>query len=148
MSIQWGGGISRTGAYTVTRKDLQRLADLRIEEALILLNARKYAGGYYLAGYSVECGLKACIAKKIRRHTYPDKDLAQQCYTHKLEGLIDIAGLRTDLRNNGPIVKWAVVKDWRELARYELKTRAEALALYEAITDPTDGMLLWIKSHW
>jgi hypothetical protein len=43
---------------------------------------------------------------------------------------------------------WGVVKDWSEQARYERKNRAEAQALYNAITDPAHGVLPWIKSHW
>jgi HEPN domain-containing protein len=33
----------------------------------VLLEAGLYAGAYYLAGYAVECALKACIAKKTAR---------------------------------------------------------------------------------
>ena len=30
---------------------------------------------YYMIGYCVECALKACIAKQIRRFDFPDKKL-------------------------------------------------------------------------
>ena len=66
------------------RSDFQKLAEIRIAEAEILLKAKKYDGAYYLAGYAVECALKACVAKRTARYDYPDKDLANQCYTHKL----------------------------------------------------------------
>ncbi len=38
-----------------------------------MLNAGYPDGAYYPAGYSVECGLKACIAKGVQRYDFPDK---------------------------------------------------------------------------
>jgi HEPN domain-containing protein len=44
------------------RNDLMRLSRLRIREARVLLEAGEFPGAYYLAGYAVECALKACVA--------------------------------------------------------------------------------------
>src|SRR2546428_13922839 len=88
------GGRLRGGGRAVNRIDFQKLAEIRIEEAEALLNAKKWAGAYYLAGYAVECGFKACIAKKTKRHDYPDKDFSAKCYTHKVEQLVVQAGLQ------------------------------------------------------
>jgi HEPN domain-containing protein len=57
----------------VNRKDLQFLARARLTEARALLDAGHPDGAYYLAGYAVECALKACIAKATQRHEFPDK---------------------------------------------------------------------------
>jgi hypothetical protein len=46
-----------------------------------------------LAGYSVECGLKACVAKQIREHDFPDRQFVLDSYTHDLNRLIGLAGL-------------------------------------------------------
>jgi hypothetical protein len=46
------------GNIVVTRADFQKLADMRIKEAGILLAAGEFDGAYYLAGYAVECALK------------------------------------------------------------------------------------------
>jgi hypothetical protein len=133
----------------VNRIDFQKLAELRIEEAEVLLKNKKYSGAYYLAGYAVEFGLKACIAKKTKRHDYPDKDLANKCYTHDVDKLIDLVGLRPMLRADAALLtNWAIVKDWDESARFARKTRAEAQALYDAITDATHGVLPWIRTQW
>lgn len=43
----------------LSRSDFQRLADVRIAEAKVLLDAGMWDGAYYLAGYAVECALKA-----------------------------------------------------------------------------------------
>jgi hypothetical protein len=47
----------------IYRRDFRTLAELRAEEARVLLRSRRQLGAYYLAGYAVECALKACIAK-------------------------------------------------------------------------------------
>jgi HEPN domain-containing protein len=133
----------------VNRADLQKLAEERLEEAEVLLRAKKYSGAYYLAGYAVECALKACLAKRTRRHDFPEKPFADKCYTHDVEKLAVLAQLKTAIEAD-PLLKanWIVVKDWNEQARYERKTRAKAQELYDAITDPSHGVLPWIKSHW
>jgi HEPN domain-containing protein len=138
----------------MNRIDLQKLAQIRIEEAEALLKAKKWAGAYYLAGYGVECALKACVAKKTKRHDFPDKDFAAKCFTHKLEQLVVQAGVQMIFqaaRTADPDleVNWTIVKDWDEKARYERKrSRAQAQGLYDAITDSVHGVLTWIKLHW
>jgi hypothetical protein len=42
-------------------------------------------------------------------------------------------------------VNWQVVRDWKEQARYNTWTEAQARLLYSAISDTTNGVLLWIK---
>src|SRR5436309_15877366 len=105
---------------TKTRRDFQRLADLRASEAISLGRSRNHQGAYYLAGYAIECALKACIAKKTRRHDYPEKQFVLDSYTHNLEKLVVLAGLKLlldaelDLR-----LPWITVKDWTEESRYD-----------------------------
>ncbi len=73
----------------------QQLADLRIGEAELLLHHGKYDAAYYLAGYAVECGLKARIAKLTNQRDFPlDRGFVQDCYTHNIETLVKSAGLR------------------------------------------------------
>ena len=60
-----------------------------------------------------------------------------------------LADLRAALRSDAALmVNWAIVKDWTEQSRFERKTRADAQALFDAITDPAHGVLQWITSHW
>lgn len=134
----------------MNRTIFQKLAEMRIEEARILLGAKQYSGAYYLAGYAIECGLKAVIAKKTKRHSFPDKKFVDQCYTHNLEQLLKQADLKDALEAADKRIQeqWAVVKDWSEQARYEKKSRALARAFYDAVTDAKRGILPWIRSHW
>ena len=98
----------------MNRIDLQRLARLRVNEARTLLKAGHSHGAYYLAGYSIECALKACIAKAVKRHDFPDKRTVDKSYSHDLAGLVKIAGLETahdaELVANAQFaLNWAVV---------------------------------------
>jgi len=67
--------------------NLQKLKDLafiRIREANLLLQHNNFDGAYYLAGYTIECALKACIAKQVQQYDFPDLSTVKQSYTHNL----------------------------------------------------------------
>jgi HEPN domain-containing protein len=77
-----------------TRKDFQRLAELRAKEAATLAETGNQQGAYYFAGFAVECALKACIAEKVRRQDFPaDKEYAGKIYSHNPEQLFKLAHL-------------------------------------------------------
>ena len=137
----------------MNRADFQQLADIRIDEARVLLAQGKYDGAYYLAGYAVECALKACIAKRTNQSDFPDKQLALRAYTHDLEELVTVAGVKVQFEsdrkiNPGLSASWDKVRDWRESSRYERRSQAEAQQLYDAITHAIDGVLPWVKLRW
>jgi HEPN domain-containing protein len=138
----------------MNRADLQQLAELRIAEAKVLLDAGFYAGAYYLAGYAVECGLKACIARLTRQNDFPDRKTVNRSYSHNLSELVDVAQLKTQLDSERQAslafdTYWNAVKIWSEEARYDVSiTATKANELYVAITDPTDGVLPWLKKYW
>ena len=73
----------------MNRKDLQDLSKLRLKEAKILIDNGSYDGAYYLCGYSVECALKACIAKNTKKFDFPDKKSIEQSFTHELTKLVN-----------------------------------------------------------
>jgi len=133
---------------------LQSISKERRREAAALLRARLFAGAYYLAGYSVECALKACIAKQTRKHDFPDKRLVLGAWTHDVQRLALVAGVWPDLEhdmNASPSlqVNWGIVTDWSEDVRYDTSiTEARALALYAACTARHSGILTWIRSRW
>jgi HEPN domain-containing protein len=137
----------------VNRVDFQNLARIRIKEAKALLAENCYDGAYYLAGYSVECALKSCIAKLTKEHDFPDKDFVNESWTHDLKRLVKVAGLEKDRERRAREdkefeLKWGVVKDWSEASRYRLAGEKEARQLCEAIVDPTHGVLTWLEQHW
>ncbi len=138
----------------MNRVGFQEISKIRRREASILLNAGHYQGAYYLVGYAVECALKACVAKQTKRHDFPDKKFAEEVYTHDLEKLVKKAGLAPDFdrdKNSDPLlaVNWAVVKDWKETARYDLGiTVVQARDLFSACTARRSGILTWIRRRW
>jgi len=134
----------------IYRKDFKSLAELRISEAKILLSNRKEQGAYYLAGYAVECALKACIAKKTKKFQFPPKD-AKEVYSHNLEKLVEAAGLKDqrdrEMKSNPSFAaNWNTVKDWTEESRYKT-TGLSGKDMYNAVSG-ANGVLPWIRLHW
>jgi len=136
----------------MNRNGLKELALIRLKEVESLLKNGLYEGAYYLCGYVVECGLKACIAKQTKQYDFPDKNTVNESYTHDLTKLVKIAGLLTELESKTKSEKkfevyWSWVKDWKEESRYKRHTEKEARNLYFAITEK-EGVLKSIEQHW
>src|SRR3989442_14840301 len=124
----------------MNRNDLRLLAATRLKEAKVLLANGEYSGAYYLAGYVVECALKACIAKRTKRHDFPNKKTVNDSWTHGLGQLVGPAGLEISLTaeiNADPVFSrnWANVIRWKEDSRYVISDRREAVDLIKAISD-------------
>jgi hypothetical protein len=137
----------------MNRADFQALASIRLREARTLFRARQYAGAYYLAGYAIECALKACIAKQTREHDFPDRKTVNDSYSHNLDQLLRVAGLDDDLtreteRDPDFGVHWSLVKDWSEESRYRRTARRDADDLIQAVSNRRHGVLKWIRERW
>lgn len=146
-------GPTTPALFRLNRGSLQQLARMRLREARSLLDRGYNDGAYYLAGYAVECGLKACIAKATRRHDFPDRRIASASYTHDLPALIKVAGLEAELqaeidRDRVFEQNWAIVKDWSEESRYQTTNRAKAHDLYWAIAGRQHGVMRWLRQRW
>ena len=66
------------------RETFQRLAELRLAEAELLVRSGYPCAAYYLAGYAVECALKAHIAGQFKENQIPDRAFVNDIYTHDL----------------------------------------------------------------
>lgn len=138
----------------LVRDDLQKLAETRLRDARCLLRHGRYSGAYYLCGYAVECGLKACIAKQTREYDFPpDRKVIDAIYTHDLTKLIKSAGLEKafneDLNKDKKLASyWSVLKGWTEESRYEQYDQKKAQDIYQAIADKNHGVLRWISQRW
>jgi HEPN domain-containing protein len=134
----------------MNRSDLQRLSNARLREARILFDAGEYSGAYYLAGYAVECALKACFAKNVRRYDFPGK---KNPLVHNLQELVKLANLDAELlavRKTSPRFAsgWDMACKWTEESRYSTWTRDDAEAILDAIIRRKDGVLPWIRRRW
>lgn len=135
------------------RADLRALAQSKLDDAIILLNHKRFSNAYYLAGYAVELGLKACISAQISADTLPDKALIKGILSHEFSTLIGLAGLAQELKHQQDADEhfasnWAIVSEWKPDTRYDLGDSTSAQLLIQAIADPTYGVLQWIKTHW
>jgi len=135
----------------MNKLEFEQLTAIRIKEAEILLDAGCYHGAYYLAGYAVECILKACIAKQVKEFDFPDKKLANDSYTHNLANLAIITGIKLEIaeqekQNKEFKFNWTIVIGWSEESRYNIAiTKQEAHNLFTAITENESGVLPWLK---
>jgi len=146
----------------MNRAGFQQLAELRLQEARALFAADFPEGAYYLAGYGVECALKACIAKRTREHDFPEKKLVIDSHTHDLGKLLDLAGLsdllKNDVADNIELkLDWETVREWSEQSRYGLfdddpighwSGLASAQSLIDAVESKKGGVLRWIRQSW
>jgi HEPN domain-containing protein len=139
----------------VNRQEAQRLADEWVADAKLLLDSGRWHAAYYLAGYAVECGLKACVLAHIERTgiIFQDKRFAEKCYTHDLQVLVKAADLDIprglDMAANPALkINWEIVEEWNVDRRYQATNEADARALYAAVTDNANGVLPWIRVRW
>jgi hypothetical protein len=138
----------------MNRFDLQKIAEERVADAAALLDAGRFQAAYYLCGYAVECALKACIARKVREFDFPDRKLVNDSYVHNLTKLLTVSGIEELYdekagRNSVFAKNWSTVKDWSEMSRYDPEiTETKALGFFLAVTDPTNGVLAWLKKQW
>lgn len=136
----------------MNRSDLQKLSKTRIREAKLLFASGEYSGAYYLAGYAVECALKACFAKGVQKYDFPDKSRATKVFVHKIPELVALARLGNDLKQAQDTISkfdagWEIVCRWTEESRYSIWTKDDAEALIDAIIRK-DGVMPWIKQLW
>ena len=134
------------------RVDLQSLSKQKLKAAEILADNKIWSNAYYLAGYSIELSLKACVAKFISADTIPDKSLINKVYTHDIRALLGLAGLTSDFNEKIKAdslfaANWAICSEWSPDARYKEKSAAETTVLLRAISDKSHGVLPWIMTY-
>jgi HEPN domain-containing protein len=137
----------------VTRHDFQELAEIRLRDARTLLRAKCYDGAYYLAGYAIECALKACVARRIKRYEFPDRDFVRKAYTHDLTDLARLAGIETrfkqeEKKNPDLEISWNVARGWTEQSRYQRHDRQITEKMVDAVSHPRHGVLQCLRKFW
>jgi hypothetical protein len=133
--------------------DLQELAQVRLDDAILLFANKRYSSAYYIAGYSVELALKACIAKLFLPDTIPDKAFVNAIYKHDLQELQSVAGLKpqydADAETDTVFASnWSIACNWTEESRYMLWDSVSTATLLQAISDLNHGVFQWVKRYW
>jgi len=136
-----------------TKKDLETLADMRLGDASILFSTGRYSAAYYLAGYSVELGIKACIASLFQANTIPDKDLINKIYQHNLNALLRLTSMEQEFQHDRKAdsfldANWGVASQWTEASRYAVWDQFAAASMLQAVGDQDHGVLQWLKKRW
>jgi hypothetical protein len=137
----------------IKRNDLRAMAQTKLDDAILLLKNRRFSSAYYLSGYAVELGLKACITVQIAADTLPDKAFITKVYDHRLPILVGLAGLTAQLtqQQNSDVnfaANWALVAQWSPESRYETTDPYTAQTMLDAISNQPSGVLEWIRQYW
>jgi hypothetical protein len=144
----------------VTQAKLQHMAVERIADAKLLIDGGRWWYGYYVAGYAVECALKACVLAQMVATGWvfmEDEKKLRECRTHDFMRLVSIAGMHSPLNErlsnsaaagDGFVENWNTVKAWTVESRYEPQTEGDAKKLFFAITDEPAGVMKWIRNYW
>jgi HEPN domain-containing protein len=128
----------------------------RRDDALALLNAGRWRGSMYLAGYSLECLLKAKLMQRFGCNNLRDledelqrrKLLGTQStiFTHQLEVLVRLSDGLDRLRTNRTLwPEFNIVNRWIPAWRYnpELSNAADAEDFFDAV----DRIRHWIDNN-
>lgn len=128
----------------------------RLDDARALLNAVRWRGAMYMAGYAVECLLKAKLMRKFDRRNLSELEdelqrrgmLAAQAtvFTHHLEALLGMAQGLDRLRGNRTLwQQFNRVNRWIPAWRYSpnLSSRDEAEDFFEAV----EQVLHWVENN-
>ena len=141
----------------MNRAHWQNLAEERVLDADVLLQAGRWAGAFHLIGYAVESGLKSCVLVYMENSNadviFRERKFSDNCWTHNIEELVRLAGLRSaldlDMAANRQLgINWIYATQWKEISRYQTATEFNARRLYQAVADAADGVLPWIRTRW
>lgn len=133
----------------IPRDVLVEVADARLREADVLCKSGHYGAAIYLAGYAVECYLKAAICV-----TLGWDELRGTFKTHDLESLMLHSGFDSKLREDSRVVEsfakiresW--VLDGDDSIRYrrpsDFSEKSARLFLHY-VSDPETGVIPWLQ---
>jgi HEPN domain-containing protein len=92
------------------KRVLLEAANVRLQDAKVLLKSKRYSGAVYLGGYVIECMLKVAICDYLGVSHLPG-----QYAVHNLELLLSASGLQKELKASlilteqfDVILKWTV----------------------------------------
>lgn len=138
-----------------TRRQLQELALLRLQEAEALYAAGLFEGCVYLCGYVVELALKARICANLGLSEYPEKGsrLREAMKSHVLEDLGLLAGMVHEFSPGRSVLlsNWSLIRVWNPEWRYGPKGSYDqtfAKRLLDAIRTKPDGVLTCTSARW
>lgn len=148
-----------------SRSTLQKLTHQRLADAAILLTANQPDTAFYLAGYAIECALKAAVCRTLDQDDFyqPDRTNKGSRYvqdrvfrefkTHNYSDLLVLSGLsakfeRARTEDSQLEIAWTRVRsmNWSEQVRYRIDFLS-VLAVSEFV-ESVNTIILWISKYW
>jgi HEPN domain-containing protein len=121
----------------ISRTDLQKIAQARLEDAEVLLQSGRYDSAVYLCGYAIELALKARICLNLNWSEYPSSKADFQKYqsfkTHELDVLLRLSGTEAIMKKKY-MNEWSAVASWNPEMRYKLVGSTSSQAAHSMIT--------------
>lgn len=145
-----------------TSEEIKRLADLRLEEAEILLDNNKTNGAFYLLGYTIELYLKYKICKVLNIDDLFDERCTLKRYfegknpffSHDLNTLLVFSGLKSKFdeakSENIILLKTTslLLDAWSEKSRYDIHPKnSEDVRTSIELLKNEKGLLSWIQNN-
>ena len=148
-----------------SRSDFHTLTRQRLDESNALLPLNFPDAAFYLAGYSIECALKAAVCRTLDQNDFygPDRGNKSTRYvqdrvlrefkTHNYSDLLVLSGLSAKLntaRQTDPKIEaaWFFIEgmNWSEQSRYQLGTKS-AINVYNFV-QAVETIVIWISNFW
>ena len=136
-----------------TIREITDLADKRLNEAELLHVNGMEEGALYLAGYVIELMLKACICKNLDIENFyvkPIKTGKQAFFTHDLDQLMTLSGLRT-IFDKEVITNQILADSWQDICNWSEERRYISVATHEEVTiflSSIKTFLTWFLQNW
>ncbi|QJD77935.1 hypothetical protein [Spirosoma rhododendri] len=144
---------------------MQKLAQQRLADAAVLLAADQPDTAFYLAGYAIECALKAAVCRTLDQNDFyqPDRTNKGSRYvqdrvfrefkTHNYSDLLVLSGLSAKFEKarteDGQLeTAWTRVRsmNWSEQVRYNLNSFS-VLPVSEFV-ESVNTIVVWISKYW
>ena len=124
--------------------ELDRIAQARLDDAKVLLQAGRYDGATYLCGYAIEVGLKSRICRTLNWPEFPSTggefDAYRSFQTHNLDVLLRLSGQEARIKERYYEL-WNTVAAWKPEWRYNAIGTARAEDV-EATIQATESLLM------
>ncbi|MSP27569.1 MAG: HEPN domain-containing protein [Methylococcales bacterium] len=98
--------------------DLETLALERLLDADALIEAERYDGAIYIAGYAIELVLKARICKTLKWTDFPENQDYRSFKIHNLDVLLHLSGIENEIKTNY-FADWSLASKWNPENRYK-----------------------------
>lgn len=104
----------------MTEQELVVLASDRLEDSRVLLASNRFHGALYLAGYSMECALKARVCRFLGWSDYRVTGEYKSMRSHDFVFLLSYTGRESVMQDSDNQADWTTVRDWRPELRYSI----------------------------